>query len=284
MEFNVGLVLEGGAMRCMYTAGILDYFLDNNIDLLHCYGVSAGAVSATNYLSKQRGRTFRTTIDYINDKRYCSIRNLITTGNLFSTDFLYNQIPNQLDPFDYDTFKNNNVRMTAVVSDVVSGKPFYKEFTDLREDMEWLRASCSLPFLAQIVELTGQRYLDGGLCDSIPLERAMNDGYHKNIVILTRPDGYQKKKGKLSSLLGSLFYYKYPQLLKESKNRHSMYNQQLKLIKEQEVLGNVFVFRPNNSHQIDRLEKNTDKLNALYKQGYQDAKNQVDKIYHFLNK
>lgn len=283
MEYNVGLILEGGAMRCVYTAGILDYFLDNDIHLLHCYGVSAGAVSATNYISRQRGRTLRTTIDYVNDRRYCSVRNLITTGNLFGTDFLYNRIPNELDVFDYDTFKENNGKMTAVVSDVVSGKPFYKELSDLREDMQWLRASCSLPFLAQIVELDNGRYLDGGLCDSIPLQKAIHDGHQRNVVILTRPDGYQKKQGKVSPLLGSVCYYKYPKLLKESKNRHLMYNQQLKLIEEQEKLGNVFVFRPKNLFQINRMEKDTMKLKELYHQGYQDAKDQNQKLINFLS-
>lgn len=282
MSYHAGLILEGGGMRGVYTAGVLDYFLDQGIDLAHCYGVSAGAVNATNYLSKQRGRTFRTTVEYINDKRYCSVRNLLTTKNLFGTDFLYHRISNELDPFDYDAFKRSSGAMSLVVSNVNTGEPFYKQIKDLKEEMTWLRASCSLPFLAEIVKIEGECYLDGGLSDSIPLKKAITDGFTKNIVILTREAGYQKKEERVSAAIGSMCYRKYPKMVKESKLRPVKYNQQLAFVEEQEKLGNAFVFRPSNLFQIGRLEKDTTKLRQLYQQGYEDAKEQSDKLAHFL--
>lgn len=282
IEYHAGLVLEGGGMRGLYTAGVLDYFLDHDIHLSHCYGVSAGAVNATNYISKQRGRALRTTVDYIRDKQYCSLKNLITTKNIFGTDFLYNRIPNEFDPFDYETFKNSENSMSVVVSNVVTGKPFYKKISDLRIEMNWLRASCSLPFLAEIVEIEEEKYLDGGLTDSIPLQKAMEDGYQKNIVILTRPLGYQKEEAKLSALLGSLCYRTYPLLLNESKLRHIKYNQQIAFVKEQERLGNAFVFRPKNLFKMNRLEKDPNKLRKLYEQGYKDAEDKMLELAQFL--
>lgn len=283
MIFEAGLILEGGGMRCVYTAGVLDFFMDAGIFLSHCYGVSAGAVSATNYLSRQRGRTFRITANYINDKRYCSVKNLLTTGDMFGADFLYNRIPNELDLFDYNAFETNDSHMTAVVTNVDTGKPEYKSLTNLRQEMQWLRASCSLPLLAKIVELDGGHYLDGGISDSIPLGKAMRDGHRKNIVILTRHNGYQKQPEGVTARLGSLLYRKYPQTLAAGKRRHIMYNRQLELVAEQERLGNVLVICPKGPVEIGRAEKDTKKLAALYEQGYADAKEKLEQIMNFLN-
>lgn len=282
MIYDAGLILEGGGMRCVYTAGVLDYFMDHDIWIANCYGVSAGALNATNYKSKQRGRTFRVTANYINDKRYCSLKNLITTGNLFGTDFVYSHIPNNLDIFDYNTFQKSNIRMHAVVTNVDKGIPEYKALTDLKQEMVWLRASCSLPMLANIVEIDQGRYLDGGISDSIPLEKSINDGNQKNIVILTRHDGYQKKPERISSIVGKLFYRKFPRTLQAGKDRHLVYNQQLKHIKEQERIGKVLVICPQNEVTIGRTEKDTKKLTALYEQGYADAKEKLEQIQEFL--
>lgn len=282
MIYRAGLILEGGGMRGVYTAGVLDFFMDAGIWLSHCYGVSAGAVNATNYLSKQRGRTFRISANYINDKRYCSVKNLLATGDLFGAEFLYNRIPNELDPFDYKTFESSDSRMTAVVTNVNTGEPQYKLITDLRREMQWLRASCSLPLLAKIVELESGHYLDGGITDSIPLERSMLDGNCKNIVILTRHSGYQKKPEGAAALLGSLFYQKYPQTLEAGKRRHLVYNRQLELVTEQERLGNALVICPKSPVTIGRAEKDTRKLTAFYDQGYADAKEKLEQIMGFL--
>lgn len=283
MIFEVGLILEGGGMRGVYTAGVLDFFMDMGIRLSHCYSVSAGAVNATNYLSKQRGRTFRTTVNYINNKHYCSIYNLLTTGDLFGVDFLYNRIPNELDPFDYNAFEKSDSHMTAVVTNVDTGKAEYKLLTDLRREMQWLRASCSLPLLAKIVELEGVHYLDGGISDSIPLEKSIRDGYSKNIVILTQHKGYQKQPEGAAVWLSRLRYGKYSHTLAAGKQRHLMYNRQLELVAEQERQGNALVICPKAPVEIGRAEKNVKKLTALYKQGYTDAKEKLEQIMGFLD-
>lgn len=282
MIFESGLILEGGGMRGLYTAGVLDFFMDVGIWLSHCYAVSAGAVNATNYLSRQRGRTFRISAGYINDKRYCSVHNLLTTGDLFGVDFLYNRIPNEIDPFDYNAFEKNESAMTAVVTNVHTGEAEYRTITDLRREMKWLRASCSLPLFAKVVELDGGYYLDGGITDSIPLEKSIRDGNRKNIVILTQHKGYQKKPEGISALIGSLLYQKYPKTLAAGKQRHLMYNRQLELVEEQERLGNALVIRPKAPVEIGRAEKDTKKLTTIYGQGYADARERLDEIMEFL--
>lgn len=282
MIINAGLILEGGGMRGVYTAGALDFFMDADVWLSHCYGVSAGAVNATNYLSKQRGRTFRISANYINDKRYFSVNNLLTTGDMFGADFLYNRIPNELDPFEYDAFEKSDSHMTAVVTNVVTGKSEYKPITNLRREMQWLRASCSLPLLSKIVKLDGGHYLDGGISDSIPLAKSIQDGNRKNIVILTQHDGYRKQPEGATAWLGSLLYKKYPKTLKAGKERHLMYNHQLDLVAEQERLGNALVICPKAPVNIGRAEKDIKKLTALYEQGYADAKNKQEQIMGFL--
>lgn len=218
-------------MRGVYTAGVLDFFMDADIWLSHCYGVSAGAVNATNYLSKQRGRTFRITANYINDKRYFSVNNLLTTGNMFGADFLYNRIPNELDAFDYDTFQTSNSQMTAVVTNVDTGKPEYRQLTDLRWDMA----------LVKSLLLPTSYFQDGGITDSIPLEKSIKDGNCKNIVVLTQHDGYQKQPEGGTKLIGNILYAKYRETLKAGKERHLMYNRQLELVKEQERLGKALM-------------------------------------------
>lgn len=282
MIFESGLILEGGGMRGLYTAGVLDFFMDVGIWISHCYGVSAGAVNATNYVSGQHGRTFRITADYINDKRYCSIHNLLTTGDLFGADFLYNRIPNELEPFDYNAFEKSDISMTAVVTNVHTGEAEYRTITDLRREMQWLRASCSLPLFAKIVELDGGHYLDGGISDSIPLEKSIRDGNRKNIVILTQHKGYQKKAEGVTAWIGSLLCRKYPKTLMAGKQRHLMYNRQLELVEEQERQGNALVIRPKAPVGIGRAEKDTKKLTALYGQGYADARGRLEEIMEFL--
>ncbi len=283
MLYNIGLVLEGGGMRCEYTAGILDFLLENNIELKGCYGVSAGAVSGVNYIAKQKGRTLRITRDYIHDKRYCSLSNLLTTGNLFGVDMLYDKIPNELDPFDYESFLKSESSLTAVLTDTATGRPYYKTISDVRQHMLYLRASCTLPLVSRMVEIDGKSYLDGGITDSIPLAKSIEDGYTKNIVILTRHDKYQKKRELLSSLIGRFMYAKYPQLLKATLERHNLYNRQLELVREQEMTGNALVFRPKQPVTIKRAEKDKGKLTALYEQGYADANERLDEVKLFIS-
>lgn len=211
---NISLILEGGGMRCVYTAGLLDCFLENGIEIRHCYGVSAGAICGMNYIAQQKERTLRTVVDYIHDKEYCSIRSLLKTGNLFGADMLYNRIPNELDPFDYDTFAASDKRLTVVCSDVASGAATYHTLRDMQTEIAYLQASCALPIITRMVKIGSSQYLDGGITDSIPLAKAMQDGSEKSIVILTQHRDYRKKpEEKLLQTMGKLMYQRYPLLV-----------------------------------------------------------------------
>lgn len=282
-KLKTALVMEGGGMRCLYTAGILDCFTDNKIEVKNCYGASAGAICGMNYVSNQKQRTYRTVVDYIHDKNYCSVRSLLTTGNLFGADMLYNRIPNELDPLDYDTFAASSRRLTLVCSDVVHGKPLYRTVRDMRREIVYLQASCSLPIVSRMVKIGDSHYLDGGITDSIPLKKAMEDGNTKCIVILTQHREYQKKpQSFFTEIAGKLMYRQYPLLLKAIVGRHTHYNSQLKLIAQQEKCKNVLVLAPGKPITIKRAEKNKAKLTALYRQGYEDAGRRLDEVRSFL--
>ena len=198
---KLGLVLEGGGMRGLYTAGVLDFFLDHDIYADGVIGVSAGACHAASYISHQRGRAFRTGTQYLKDKRYMSLQSLIKTGDLFGADFVYNQIPNKLDLFDYDAFHQSGIKMYAVVSNLETGKAEYLPCINMHNDTINIRASASLPLLSKIVEINGKKYLDGGVCDSIPVKQFQNMGYKKNIIILTRAIDYRKGKNNMLPII-----------------------------------------------------------------------------------
>lgn len=282
-KYQTALVLEGGGMRSLYTAGILDCFLDNGIEIKNCYGVSAGAMCGMNYIAKQKERTYRTVVNYIHDKSFCSIRSLLMTGNLFGADMLYNRIPNELDPFDYDTFAKSDSRLTLVCSNVMSAKPTYHMVKDMRIEISYLQASCSLPIVSRKVKIGDQQYLDGGITDSIPLAKAIEDGNKKSIVILTQHRKYQKKpEGFLTKIIGKLIYARYPLLIKAGVERHTIYNKQLEFVSQQETNGKVLVLAPDKPVTIKRAEKNKEKLSALYQQGYNDALQRLDEIINFL--
>ncbi|MEF9840557.1 MAG: patatin family protein [Lachnospiraceae bacterium] len=281
--YQVGLILEGGGMRGVYTAGVLDFFLKENIEIQNCYGVSAGLLNGMNYVAKQVGRTYRTVVNYIHDKNYCSVYSLLTTGNFFGTDMLYNRIPNELDPFDYETFANSKSKLTAVYSNADTGQAEYRKLTDIKKEMCYVQASCSLPLLSRMVSINGTNYLDGGITDSIPIEKAMRDGNKKNIVILTRHDGYQKKEARLQYILGKVLYPNHKELLQAGRARHLLYNRQLELVKKQEQMKQAFVIRPEFPVTISRGEKDKTKLKALYEQGYMDAKHHYIDILEFLH-
>lgn len=278
---NYGLILEGGGMRGLYTAGILDFFLDKNIEFNACYGVSAGSINACSYLSKQKGRTYHVNVDYLDDKRYASVQNLLTTGNFFGTDMCYYRIPNELNPFDYDEFNRYKGDFYAVVTNCKTGQAEYIKIKDLKEDIEIIRASSSLPIMAEMVKIGDGLYLDGGISDSIPVRRSVRDGNRKNVVILTRDSGYRKKLNELLPII-KVRYKNYPKLIKAIEERHIVYNMTLDYIKNQEEQGNVFVIRPSRPVKIGRLEKDKQKLTALYKRGYKDAVEAYERLKKFL--
>ena len=280
---KIGLILEGGGMRGIYTAGVLDFFIDKNIEVDLVVGVSAGGCHAASYLSKQYKRAYHTNVDYVNDKEYLSFRNLIKTGSIFGMDLMFNKIPNELYLYDHDAFSKSKSKFTVVTTNCETGKAEYITLTDMKKDIMYLQASCSIPMFANIVEIDGYKLVDGGVADSIPIEYAIKEGCKKNIVILTRDKTYRKNKVKFSSLIRRK-YKKYPNLVKSIENRHLNYNKSLDLVKELEDKGDALVIRPKSPVKVSQVEKNKDKLIALYNDGYNDAKDSYEKIIEFINK
>ncbi|MDY4735848.1 patatin-like phospholipase family protein [Terrisporobacter sp.] len=278
---EAGLVVEGGGMRGVYTAGVLDYFMEKNLYFDDCYGVSAGACHISSYVSKQIGRSIKVTLDYINDKRYCSVNSLIKTGDMFGIEMLYDLIPNKLELYDYDTFNKFKGNFYSVVTNCKTGKAEYIKIKDMKKDIIAVRASSSLPLLSRIVEINGKEYLDGGITDSIPIKKSIKDGHKKNVVILTRDKTYRKSKPKFLSLL-KFKYKKYPNLVKAIENRYKMYNETLDFLEEEKAKNEVFIIQPKLPVKISRIEKDKDKLKELYDQGYEDAKELYEDLMKFL--
>lgn len=278
-----GLVLEGGAMRGMFSAGVIDVLMENNIEFDAVVGVSAGAAFGCNYKSKQIGRTIRYNMKYIKDPRYCSFRSLIKTGDMFGKDFCYNEIPNKLDPFDNETFKKNPVEFYVVATDINNGKAVYKKLDSADGyGLDYMRASASLPLVSKPVKIDGKELLDGGIADSIPLEFFINKGYEKNLVILTQPKDYIKKKNSLLPLM-KISLRKYPKLIEAMANRHILYNNQIKYTEDAEKNGSAFIIRPSEKLPIGRLEKDPEVLKAVYDLGRKEAIKNLDKIKAYLS-
>lgn len=283
MVMKTGLVLEGGGKRGIYAAGVLDVLLENNIWTDGLIGTSAGAVNGCSYVSNQYERNLRYNIRFAKEKRYMSIYSLITTGNVVGTDFAYNILPNKLEVFDYDAFEKSPVAYYVTCSNVETGKAEYIQCKSLRgKNMDYLRASASLPYVSQIVEIDGKKYLDGGICDSIPLKAFQNMGYEKNLVVLTRPRGYVKKPE--NNLLANLYYRKYPAFVTALRNRYAVYNRTLKYIEQQENQGNILVLRPSESIRVGRMEQDPERLKQMYELGKNDAGQMLDAIASFLSK
>ena len=280
---KAGLVVEGGGMRGVYSSGVLDFFIEKDLFFENNYGVSAGACHLCSYLARQYKRAFRVNVDYLNDKRYCSVHSLLKTGNLFGAEMLYDIIPNELDLFDYDTYNKNESNFYVVITDINTGKPEYVKIGDLKKDIIYVRASSSLPLLAQNVKINDKEYLDGGISDSIPIKKSIADGNKKNVVILTRDSTYRKGKNSLMPII-KLKYKKYPNFVKSMADRYIVYNEILDFIKELENNGDVFVIRPKKPVNIGRTEKNREKLEALYNDGYNDAKDCYEELLKYLGK
>lgn len=279
---KLGLVLEGGGMRGLYTAGVLDFFIDKAFYTDGVIGVSAGACHACSYVSKQKGRAYRTNTDYLHDKRYMSIHSLLKTGDIFGAQFVYNDIPNTLDPYDYETFNQSKTKLYAVCSNLESGEAEYIPCKDMVHDVIYIQASASLPLLSNTIEIHGKKLLDGGATDSIPVKQFQKMGYKKNIIILTQCNGYRKGKNKLLPIIRHR-YRKYPAFVEKIAQRHISYNKTLDDIKLMEDRGEVFIIRPSRPVTISRLEKDINKLNLLYEQGYQDAQMHYEDMMLFIN-
>lgn len=280
-----GLIMEGGGMRGIYTSAVLDYFLEKDIKFDYTIGVSAGAINAASFLSKQKERTKNVLMKYTNDSRYMGMGNLIREGNFFGTDFAYNQIPNKLIPFDYDTFFNSNTVFKIGVTNCNTGEAEYFEKNSFNQEsiMDVVRASGSLPFLSKMVNINGVPYLDGGISDSIPIRKAITDGCNKLVLILTRPRGYRKSSSKIS-FFADIFYKKNPMLAEVLKKRYMVYNETLDYIESLEEKNEIFIIRPSETVEISRLEKDSSKLENLYNLGVRDSENCFDKMIEFFGK
>ena len=281
---KTGLVMEGGALRGLFTAGVIDVFLENGITFDGAVGVSAGATFGCNIKSGQIGRAIRYNLKYCKDRRYFSIWSLIFTGNLFGKKFCYHNIPEKLDVFDNEAYEKNPMEFHIVCTDVETGKPVYKKCDKLRgANLEWIRASASLPMVSEVVEIDGMKLQDGGISDSIPLKYFESIGYDRNVVILTQPKGYIKEAASLTGLFKS-YLRKYPKMIEALENRHNMYNETTKYIEEREKNGDAFVIRPNDILPVKRTSRDPEKLKAVYEAGRAEAQKHLEEIKTFLSK
>lgn len=281
---KVAMVLEGGSFRCQFTAGVLDVFMENGVEVPACYGVSAGALSGLNYKSRQIGRANRVNLAFCNDSRYMGAKSFATSGSVVGYDFLLNDIQDRLDPFDNDAFEKNPMSLYAVATDVVFGTPAYLPVENAVLDVDALRATTSLPLITQPVEMGDAIYLDGGIADSVPVEHALEDaGFDRAIVVLTQDRTY--KKGPYEFLAAAhARYAAYPYLLEALENRHERYNEQREHIWEYERQGRALVIAPPQPVEVGHIEHDPAKLLALYIQGRQEGKRRLDEVRAFISK
>lgn len=274
------LVLEGGALRGIYTAGVLDFLLDNDINVDCVVGVSAGALFGLNYVTKQRGRCLKYNLEYCDNKKYMGFYSLLTTGNIMNKETCFKEIVYDTYPIDFDTFKKNKTKFYAVVTNLDTGEAEYKLIKDLEKDMEYLRASGSMPCVSKIVEINNNKYLDGAIGDSIPVKWAIDEGYDKIIVVSTRCSDYKKKRS--IELPYKILYHKYPKFLDNAINRYKKYNETQELIAELEKDNRIFVIRPTRFVNIKRLEKNRRIIQEMYDLGVSDTKDKFNYLKKFL--
>ena len=272
---NLGLVLEGGGMRGVFTCGVLDYFMDNNINFPYVVGVSAGACNGLSYISKQRGRAKFSNIDLYKKYKYMGVKYLIKKKNYIDFDLLFYDFPERIIPYDYDACAQSETKFEMVTTNCLTGEPNYlEEKNDKKRIIDIAKASSSLPIICPISFVDNVPMLDGGIVDSIPIERAMHVGYAKNIVILTRNKGYRKERKDIK--VPGFIYKKYPEARRVLGQRNSLYNYQLALIEKLEDEGAITVIRPLEPVVVDRVEKNIEKLEDLYHEGYKCAKNMFE--------
>lgn len=277
-----GLILEGGAMRGLFSAGVMDAFLENGLDFDGVIGVSAGAAFGCNYISRQKGRVLRYNTRFSRDKRYCSVRSLIKTGDLYNAEFCYHEIPERLDVLDKEVFISNPAEFWVVCTDVLTGDPVYRKLEKMDyTDLEWMRASASMPLAAKIVKIDSYRLLDGGIADAIPVRYFEKLDYNRNVAILTRPEGYAKKKTKLMPLFRIVFK-KYPKLIESLEKRYQVYNETLEYIRQREKSGDSLVIRPPVALPIGKIEHNAEKMKNVHSIGYQTGLEYTKKVKDFL--
>lgn len=279
---KTALILEGGAMRGMFTCGVLDVFMENGVTFEAACGVSAGATFGCNLKSRQIGRAIRYNKEYARDPRYCSIRSLIKTGDLYGAEFCYRVLPKELDIFDRETFAADPMKFYVVATDADTGRPAYHLCADGgEEDLTWIRASASMPMVSKPVKINGCRYLDGGITDSVPFAYMESIGYTKNVIILTRPKGYRKQKGHFSKMFKVLLR-DLPAMERAMLKRHEMYNSQMKEIERREKKGQVLVIRPPEDLGIKRTESDPKELERVYEIGRKTGEEMLGSVTAFL--
>ena len=262
-----GLILEGGGMRGIFTIGVLDNFMDRGIRFPYIIGVSAGACNGLSYMSHQRGRAKYADIDLLKEYNYIGLKYLFTKGNIMDFDLLFHKFPEEISPYDYDRLASSPERYEMVTTSCITGKAcYFEEKKNPRRVIDIVKASSSLPFVCPIAYVDGEPMLDGGISDSIPLERAMSLGYDNNLVVLTRNHGYRKPQK--ATRVPFFFYRKYPKVKETISGRNAMYNKQMELVEGMEREGRVEVLRPVKPVEVGRIERNIDKLLALYQEGY----------------
>ena len=280
---TVGLALEGGGYRGLYTAGVLDVWMEHGITCDHMVGVSAGAAFGYNFKSRQIGRAIRYNKAHCAERRYAGIGSWLRTGDVFNRDYAYREVPLKLDPVDLETYRATPMRNTCVCTDVDTGRAVYHDlpYGDER-DIEWIRASASIPVMSRPVELDGHRYLDGGVADSIPSAWLFGQGYDRNVVVLTQPAGYQKQPNSLMPLL-RLVFRKSPGFVDALAGRHEVYNATLADLAARETAGQVFVVRPSESVQVASIERDPNELERIYQIGRRDALDSLEKLRAYLS-
>ena len=278
-----GLVLEGGAMRGLFSAGVIDVLMENNLLPDGVIGVSAGAAFGCNIKSKQPGRVIRYNKKLAHDWRYASFRSLLTTGDYYGGEYAYHYMPRHLDYFDVETFNNNPMEFWAVCTNVGTGKAVYKRLMEVDNNcLEYIRASASMPIAARIVTVEGKKLLDGGIADSIPLRFFQEQGYDRNLVVLTQPANYVKEPNKLMPLM-RLWLRRHPRIIRALEQRHIMYNNQLEYVRQEEKKSNTLVLRPETALTIGHLSHNPDDMQATYEHGRKVATKHLEEIKAFFS-
>lgn len=277
---GVSLILEGGTFRTIYTGGILDHFLDEDIMLPYILGISAGAINAASYVSKQKERTLRVFANYRHDKRYIGFRNFVKEKSLFGLDFAYNILPNELELFDWDTFYQHEGVIKFGVTNAYTGQVEYMNALEMDKHCTMLRATCAIPVVFPEIKMNDIPYYDGGLSEPVPIQQAMKDGFDKHIIILTRPKGYRKVMDRKTKWVMKILRKKYPKLVDAMVLRADHYNEAMELCERLEAEGKALIYRPN--YALSSFEKNVDQLRANYKMGYNLAGQRKTELYEFL--
>ncbi|MBQ4527894.1 MAG: patatin family protein [Clostridia bacterium] len=281
----IGLVLEGGANRTYYSIGVLDAFLDNSIDVDFMVGVSAGIANGVSYISKQRGRGLELGMKYICDKRYMGMKYFFKRKNrsYYNLDFVFDEIPNKYVPFDYDTYDKFPGKVYAVITNIETGEPEYREVESTDTSWKLIQASCALPFMFKPIEIDGNKYFDGGCCDPLPVKFAFESGCDKVITIITRELSYEKQTEK-DVAFSAFAYRKHKNFANALKKRSDVYNESREFLFEKVKSGEAFVFAPTDTNGWKRTERRPEMLKMMYDEGYSDAIKRMDELKTFLNR